>query len=83
MTGLEPAASRPPAVRATNCATSRRHHIKILQADGAKVSYFPRLCAGGCSQHSSTEGYNMKLPIVPIVQKICSPALLCYRILLL
>lgn len=25
MTGLEPAASPPPAVRATNCATSRKY----------------------------------------------------------
>ena len=53
VTGLEPATSRPPAGRATNCATPRypTHHTKY-SAGTVVLGILSRENAGGCSQIS-------------------------------
>lgn len=58
MTGLEPAASPPPAVRATNCATSR--NLSYTKPQGwLQRLIFPALLQGGCSQSISTEMHHL------------------------
>lgn len=65
VTGLEPATSRPPAVRATNCATPRRATIlysikaygKKTKGSGIRHSIFTlQILQSGYSQSPATAG---------------------------
>ena len=61
MTRLELATSRPPAVRATSCATPR-FLIPKVPADYCRRLIFPAVWTGGCSQNATTVVNNLKLP---------------------
>lgn len=60
MTGLEPATSRPPAVRATNCATPRN-----LKATST-VMIDPDINQGGFSHAFASAHANIEIPIVDV-----------------
>ncbi len=79
MTGLEPATSRPPAVRATNCATSRKHKNPEKYA----TLTFPAYMQGGSSHAASTEAPNVENPLSMMLGKSITPhSLWAYFIIL-
>lgn len=67
VTGLEPATSRPPAVRATNCATPR--FCDVISRGLHERFDIPCTVQGGYSQSTSTEAGHLEFPIKIVIKE--------------